>query len=80
MDLKNEVFKIIAEEADLPIEKITEKSSLGADLSLDSLSIAEIMVRVMDDLDIQFDSDEFYKEDMGNKCVGDLIAFIEEYK
>lgn len=67
--------EIIADIMGMDADDITAESSFAGDLGCDSLDIAEIIMAVEDELDIQIMDDSAEKI----KTVGDALDAIREY-
>ncbi|MDL2292458.1 acyl carrier protein [Acholeplasma sp. OttesenSCG-928-E16] len=68
------VKKIIANELNVPEEKITLEASLVDDLGADSIDAVEVIMAIEDEFDIEI-SDEAMKD---VKTIGDMVNFIEK--
>ena len=67
---------ILAEQFDAEEDSITLETSLTEDLGADSLDLADLLMAIEDDFEV-----EIPDEDIENiKTVGDIISYIEEKK
>lgn len=67
---------IIAEQLNVPADKITMDTRLVEDLEADSLDAVEIITRLEDEYGVTVDDDAI----MAIKTVGDLVKAIEAIK
>lgn len=67
---------ILAEQFDAEEDSITLETSLTEDLGADSLDLADLLMAIEDDFEV-----EIPDEDIENiKTVGDIISYIEDKK
>ena len=75
-EIKDKVIEITCENQKVDRSKVTEATSFIEDLGADSLDIAELVMELEDEFDV-----DIREEDTGNiKTVGDAIAFVEKKK
>jgi len=68
------IKKIIANELNVPKEKITLEANLVDDLGADSIDAVEVIMAIEDEFNI-----EITDEDMNNiKTIGDMVEYIEK--
>lgn len=71
--LFNRLKEIATSQVKIPVERINEEMIIFQDLGLDSLSIADLILRVEECFGF-----EFQEEDLGRlKTVGDLLDVIQ---
>lgn len=70
----DKVKVILAEQLDVDEEKITLEASISDDLGADSLDIADIVMSLEEEFDVNI-SDEVLTN---IKLVGDIVKYIEE--
>lgn len=69
----NRLKEIATSQVKIPVERINEEMIIFQDLGLDSLSIADLILRVEECFGF-----EFQEEDLGRlKTVGDLLDVIQ---
>ena len=71
---KEKLFKLIAEQLDIPVENITPKSSFINDLGADSLDQVELIMAVEEECDISISDDDTEKL----KTVKDVWDYISK--
>lgn len=71
----NEIRSCIAEQLNIPVEKITIDSRLIEDLMADSLDIVEMVMELEDTYNIHIPDEEL----VNLKTVGDILSFIESH-
>ena len=72
----NTIKAILAEQFDADEESITLDTSLTEDLGADSLDLADVLMAIEDELEV-----EIPDEDIENiKTVGDIVSYIEDRK
>ena len=69
----DKVKKLLAEQLNVDIEKITEKSNVIDDLGADSLDVVEMLMTLEDEFNVTV-SDE---ESVNLKTVGDIVKLID---
>lgn len=67
------VIVILAEYTEVPMDKITETSSLTADLGLSSLDVVDVVVAFENEFDVEI-PDEVILE---LTTVGDIVGYLE---
>lgn len=67
------VKKLLAEQLNFDVEKITEKSKVIDDLGADSLDVVEMLMTLEDEFNVTV-SDE---ESVNLKTVGDIVKLID---
>jgi acyl carrier protein len=73
MSIEDKIRKIIAKKLEQPIEEVVPKASLVDDLGADSLRLAELVMSMEDEYDIEISDDDEKKL----KTVQDVIDFIK---
>ena len=68
------VKKLLAEQLNIPVEKITEKSKVIDDLCADSLDVVEMLMTLEDEFNVTV-TDE---ESVTLKTVGDIVKLIDK--
>ena len=68
------VKKLLAEQLNIPVEKITENSKVIDDLGADSLDVVEMLMTLEDEFNVTV-TDE---ESVTLKTVGDIVKFIDK--
>lgn len=74
-EIKDKVYKIVAEKAEIPVEQITPEASFNHDLALDSLAILDLIMGLEDAFQITI-PDEKAEE---VKTVQDAIDFLHKH-
>ena len=69
------VQKIISDQFDLDVEKITEDTLLVEDLDADSLDLVDLVMSFEDEFQLEVPDEEI--ENI--KTVGDIVNYIEEH-
>lgn len=72
-NIHNNVLSIIAEQLNMPVEKIKENSTFD-ELGADSLDRVEIVMKLEEQFNIEISDTEIEKV----KTVGDVINYIEQ--
>lgn len=67
------VRKVIAENANFPLEEVTSEKVLGTDLGMDSLNRFELTIELEDEFGIEITD----KESAPLNTVGEIVALIE---
>ncbi len=67
--IHKEIYKIISEATSIPVERITRESNFADDLGIGSLDNIEILMRIEDYLEYEFDEEIA----MGWQTVGDML-------
>lgn len=70
------VQKIISENLNVPLEKVTMDTHLVDDLGADSLDAVELIMALEEEYDIEVDDEAA----QNMKYVRDLVNYIEEHK
>ena len=70
------VQKIISENLNVPLEKVTMDTHLVDDLGADSLDAVELIMALEEEYGIEVDDEA----DQNMKYVRDLVNYIEEHK
>lgn len=70
------VQKIISENLNVPLEKVTMDTHLVDDLGADSLDAVELIMALEEEYGIEVDDEAA----QNMKCVRDLVNYIEEHK
>ena len=75
-EIKDKVIEITCENLKVDRSKVSEATSFIDDLGADSLDIAELVMELEDEFDV-----DIPEEELANiKTVGDAIAFVEKKK
>ena len=70
-----EKFKeILADQLDVEEEKVTMEASITEDLGADSLDVADIVMSIEEEFDVEVPDDQL----QNIKLVGDIVKYIEE--
>lgn len=70
------VKKIVAEQLDMDLEKVTETSSFVDDLGADSLDTVELVMAFEEEFKVEIPDEDAEKI----KTVGDAINYIKEHE
>ena len=70
----DKVKELISEQLDVNADDITEVSNIQDDLGADSLDVADLIVALEDEFDIEIPDDQVESI----KTVGDIVKFIED--
>ena len=70
----DKVKKIIVDQLDVEVDKVTEAASITDDLGADSLDVVDLVMSFEEEFDIEIPDDQVEKI----KTVGDIVKFIEE--
>ncbi len=73
--VEERVMKVVAEQLDLPQEKITKESHFIDDLGADSLDTVELLMAFEDEFELNIEDDQAEKI----QTVGDAIKHISEH-
>lgn len=65
---------ILAEQFDAEEDSITMETSLTEDLGADSLDLADVLMAIEDDFDVEIPDEDIEKI----KTVGDIVSYIED--
>ncbi len=71
----NEIRSCIAEQLNIPVEKISIDSRLIEDLKADSLDVVEMVMELEQRYNIEIPDEEL----VNLKTVGDILSFIESH-
>jgi acyl carrier protein len=71
---KEKIISLIAKQLDVEEDNITMETNLIEDLEADSLDIADLVMELEEQLDIEIDDEEL--ENL--KTVGDIVSYIEK--
>jgi acyl carrier protein len=75
-EIRDQVTEITCEKLKVDRSKVTEATSFVDDLGADSLDLAELVMDLEDEFDIEIPEDAL----QNIKTVGDAIAFVEKKK
>jgi len=75
-EIKDQVTEITCEKLKVDRSKVAEGTSFVDDLGADSLDLAELVMDLEDEFDIEIPEDAL----QNIKTVGDAIAFVEKKK
>jgi acyl carrier protein len=70
-DVKERVMKVIAKNALINADKVTEESWIGRDHGIDSIRLVELIIDLEDEFDIEVDTSSLSHQNFANV---DLIA------
>ncbi|MEG2429013.1 MAG: acyl carrier protein [Oscillospiraceae bacterium] len=70
----DKVKDILADQLDVEAEKVTLEASIADDLGADSLDIADIVMSLEEEFDVEIPDDVL----TNIKLVGDIVKYIEE--
>jgi len=73
ISIKTKVIKLIAEQAGVAGDSISDNTSLQADLELDSLDIMDLLLVLEEEFDMQIPDEELSKI----QTVSDIVNYIE---
>ena len=73
-EIQDKVLDIICKQVNVAKDKITAQTKIAEDLGADSLAIAEMVMEMEDEFEINIPDDAEGKI----KTVGDAVAYIEE--
>lgn len=73
ISIKTKVIKLIAEQAGVAEDSISDNTSLQADLELDSLDIMDLLLVLEEEFDMQIPDEELSKI----QTVSDIVNYIE---
>lgn len=68
------IKELVAQEMNIPAEKISLESRINEDLEADSIDAIELIMGVEEEFDIEISDDEA----MGIKTIGDLVNVINK--
>lgn len=71
----DKIKAILVEQLDVDEDSVTMESSIGDDLGADSLDIADIVMSIEEEFDIEVPDDQL----QNIKLVGDIVKYIEEH-
>ena len=72
--MRERIIEIIRDACALKEDNITFETNLG-DISLDSLTFIEVIVRIEQEFGIEFDDEDLNIDDCGT--IGDVIHYVE---
>lgn len=72
--MRERIIEIIRDACALKEDNITFETNLG-DISLDSLTFIEVIVRIEQEFGIEFDDEDLNIDDWGT--IGDVIHYVE---
>jgi acyl carrier protein len=72
-NIEEKVTKIVAEQFEVPAEKITLKSMFMDDLKADSLSVVELVLAIEEAFGLEIPDDDAEKI----KTVGDVVNYVK---
>ena len=68
------IKEILVDQLDVEEEKVTMEASITEDLGADSLDVADIVMSIEEELDVEVPDDQL----QNIKLVGDIVKYIEE--
>ena len=68
------IKEILVDQLDVEEEKVTMEASITEDLGADSLDVADIVMSIEEEFDVEVPGEELQKI----KLVGDIVKYIEE--
>lgn len=71
----DKIKAILVDQLDVDEDSVTMESSIGDDLGADSLDIADIVMSIEEEFDIEVPDDQL----QNIKLVGDIVKYIEEH-
>jgi acyl carrier protein len=74
--MQDKVMKLISDSTKIELAKITPETSFTEDLSLDSLDIVELMMKMEDEFGVEIPEEEAE----GLKTVTDIVKYLESKK
>ena len=77
-DVRNKLLVIISDQLGIEQDDVKDDMVIKEDLDADSLDVVEIIMHVEEEFDVDIDDDT--ANDLTNKTVKELIAFIDENK
>ena len=72
--MRERIIEIIRDACALKEDNITFETNLG-DISLDSLTFIEVIVRIEQEFGVEFDDEDLNIDDWGT--IGDVIHYVE---
>jgi acyl carrier protein len=72
-NIEDKVIKIVAEQFEVPVEKVTVKSLFTEDLKADSLSVVELVLAIEEAFGLEIPDEDAEKI----KTVGDVINYVK---
>jgi acyl carrier protein len=72
-NIEEKVIKIVAEQFEVPAEKITMKSLFMDDLKADSLSVVELVLAIEEAFNLEIPDEDAEKI----KTVGDVVNYVK---
>ncbi|MGI6363572.1 MAG: acyl carrier protein [Bacillota bacterium] len=71
--VRDKVVKLIAEQAGVAEDSLSDNTCLQADLELDSLDIMDLLLVLEEEFDMQIPDEELSKI----QTIGDVVSYIE---
>ncbi|MBM6921091.1 acyl carrier protein [Phocea massiliensis] len=68
------IKEILVDQLDVEEEKVTMEASITEDLGADSLDVADIVMSIEEEFDVEVPDDQL----QNIKLVGDIVKYIEE--
>ena len=72
-NIEEKVIKIVAEQFEVPAEKVTMKSLFMDDLKADSLSVVELVLAIEEAFNLEIPDEDAEKI----KTVGDVVNYVK---
>jgi acyl carrier protein len=74
-EMETKVFKLIAEQLEVPIDQVTAKARFIEDLGADSLDVVELVMTLEEEFEVDIPDEDAQEL----ATVGDAIKYIEEH-
>lgn len=74
-EMETKVFKLIAEQLEVPLDQVKTDARFIEDLGADSLDVVELIMTLEEEFDVDIPDDDAQKL----ATVGDSIKYIEEH-
>ena len=74
-EMETKVFKLIAEQLEVPLDQVKTEARFIEDLGADSLDVVELIMTLEEEFEVDIPDDDAQKL----ATVGDAIKFIEEH-
>lgn len=74
-EMETKVFKLIAEQLEVPLDQVKSGARFIEDLGADSLDVVELIMTLEEEFDIDIPDDDAQKL----ATVGDAMKFIEDH-
>ncbi len=74
-ETETKIFKLIAEQLEVPLDQVATGARFIEDLGADSLDVVELIMTLEEEFDVDIPDDDAQKL----ATVGDAITYIEEH-